>query len=216
MAPAPGIPPGGMPPSQFGVPAAPAIPVAQPAPTKKRAVPVVKAKKKRRKKKSGIGMLLFGAFAMLLACVIGGLAVYMVTQQGKLARNSNATNVVQGQQPAVATVNKPMRPKRPLDPVMGKLAGGVEPPSGLPAVPITATGLPANQFSSPEMMPPEISPPEISPPEMMPSEMVPSETMPSDTMIGDDWRYDDWRNGRDGWNGHSRRRQAIDERCHHD
>ena len=60
-----------------------------------------------------------------------------ITKDGRLAGDTG------GAPPTAAPPTPPRQPRRKLDPVMGSMAGNIEPPR-------TATGIPVNQFSPPQ------------------------------------------------------------------
>ncbi|MGB7346578.1 MAG: hypothetical protein WBD20_20320 [Pirellulaceae bacterium] len=117
--------------------------------------PKFKVKKNtKRRKKSGVGKLLFILGLCGLAAASAGMGVFMylgrdipITKDGKLlagGRNNDGT-------PSAAAPAERNQQRRKADPVMGKLAGEVEPPR-------TATGLPINKFSPPQDSPATNSP----------------------------------------------------------
>jgi hypothetical protein len=117
--------------------------------------PKLKVKKSKRRKKSGAGKLFFivGLCGLAAASAALGVFVYLgegipITKDGKIV----AQRASDREGPSAA----PARPVPPRDPVMGSMADGMSSPPKSPSQnvgPMTATGLPANQFSKTKASP---------------------------------------------------------------
>ncbi|NND96191.1 MAG: hypothetical protein HKN47_02545 [Pirellulaceae bacterium] len=148
------MPPGHAGVQQYGQPLtaqnAPAPPAPAQASSRPTAAPVFKVKKSKKRRRSSLGKTLFIFAACFLGIAIAGLAAFKafgpgvaVTKDGVLIGKLPPKE----KKPTTSAPRKERypKPKRNVDPVMGSMSGGVDPPAKL-----SSTGIPVNEFSPPQ------------------------------------------------------------------